>query len=277
MYCFNFLTKKKPKAAGSEAKPTLQQGEVTDPVVDPQSGEGAGQNRTVWPEGTPEPPGGCRGLLPVMEAAQKVVDVLCGYFHRCRDRNGLMDPGIELTIFWSLYAGGTLFYGPGQMMALTWRSHAVVDFSSYYSVCREIATGFSGSDSHIAHIFGHFNLPCESIHQLLQLLHEGPDAMTETSADEFHRWLLLEQSTGAWYTVQGSSCLTQTHGGSRPGDGLADLIFGYIFHKLLQQLKSQLIEDGVWDPAPWTLPCERIKLRTTHQLAKLIVRFYRPS
>lgn len=46
--------------------------------------------------------------------------------------------------------------------------------AAYYSVCREIATGFSGSDSQIVHILAHFQLPAESLQQLLALICDGP-------------------------------------------------------------------------------------------------------
>ena len=131
--------------------------------------------------------------------------------------------------------------------------------AAYYSVCRELATGFDGTDSQIAHIFQHFRMPPDSIQQLLALL-EGPCAMDQVGADQFHRSLLLELSTGTWYTVRGTSTITQTHGGSRPGDGLADLLFGYIFNRLLQQLKGHLVERELWDATPCTVQRPRTEL-----------------
>ena len=47
------------------------------------------------------------------------------------------------------------------------------------------------------------------------------------------------------------------HGGSRPGDGLAELIFGYIFARMLDSMRSAMIEAGIWDPQPWRLQADR--------------------
>ena len=131
--------------------------------------------------------------------------------------------------------------------------------AAYYSVCRELATGFDGTDSQIAHIFKHFQLPPDTMQQLLSLL-DGPSAMDQVGADPLHRSLLLELSTGTWFTVGGTSTITQTHGGSRPGDGLADLLFGYIFNRLLKQLKAQLTEQGLWEDTAHELPQPRTEL-----------------
>ena len=81
--------------------------------------------------------------------------------------------------------------------------------AAHYSVCSEIALGFGGSDSHITRILRFFRLP---------------------------RGIFIAKcSPCIWYTVLGSATVTRTLGGSRPGDGLADMIFGYC----------------VWTASPW--------------------------
>ena len=81
--------------------------------------------------------------------------------------------------------------------------------------------------------------------------------MDFAGCSDFHKALLHELGTSTWYKVKHSDTITQTHGGSRPGDGLADLIFGYIFARMLDSMRSAMIEAGIWDPQPWSLQADR--------------------
>ena len=106
--------------------------------------------------------------------------------------------------------------------------------AAHYSVCSKIALGFGGSDSHITRILQFFRLPPRHMHDLHRI-REHLGAMEEADSGNFHRQMLTEMSSCTWYTVLGSATVTRTLGGSRPGDGLADMIFGYC----------------VWTASPW--------------------------
>ena len=125
--------------------------------------------------------------------------------------------------------------------------------SAYYRVCRELATGFEGTDSHICHILRHFDMPPSAVSDLFNFLHEYGGSMDAANADVLHRDILMELSSGTWFVVDGLQQVTLTHGGSRPGDGLADLMFGYIFGRLIRLLKIELREKHLWDDRQWSL------------------------
>jgi len=127
---------------------------------------------------------------------------------------------------------------------------------AYYSVCRELASGFTGTDGELCRIFQFFKLPLDTVEDLKRLINSG-SAMDMAGCSAFHKSLLHELGTATWYKVKHSDTITQTHGGSRPGDGLADLIFGYIFARMLESMRTAMIEAGIWDPRPWTLGAER--------------------
>lgn len=129
--------------------------------------------------------------------------------------------------------------------------------AAYYNVCRELTSGWQGSDEQIVHILQHFALPHDTLHQLHRFLSAFGGATDLSDLADEHKALLAELSTGSWFRVTGSDVTTQTHGGSRPGDGLADLIFGFTFGRMLDNLKTMLAEKGVWDPTPWVLPVDR--------------------
>ena len=123
--------------------------------------------------------------------------------------------------------------------------------SAYYRVCRELATGFYGHDHQICHILRHFDMPPSALEDLHRFLQTVGGAMDDAQCDQFHRDLMSELCNGSWFVVDNSSQLTQTHGGTRPGDGLADMLFGFIFGRLLRQLKEELVDAHLWDCRSW--------------------------
>ena len=129
--------------------------------------------------------------------------------------------------------------------------------AAYYSICRELTSGWTGSDDQIGHILHHFALPSSDTAELRKFLDVFGGATDLSDMSASHRALLSELSTGTWFKVIGSELVTQTHGGSRPGDGLADLIFGFVFGRLLANLKTSLATKGLWSDEPWILPVER--------------------
>ena len=123
--------------------------------------------------------------------------------------------------------------------------------SAYYRVCRELATGFSGHDHQICHILKHFDMPPSALEELHHFLQAIGGAMEDAQCDRFHQDLMSELCNGSWFVVDNSKQLTQTHGGTRPGDGLADMLFGFIFGRLLRQLKEELVAAHLWDSRLW--------------------------
>ena len=123
--------------------------------------------------------------------------------------------------------------------------------SAYYSVCRELAHGFDGSDESIATLLSRFQLPPDHIHALGARLREGQGAMSSSSLSDFHKQMMVEMMHSTWYTVNGSPVLTRTFGGSRPGDGLADMVFGYIFGELMHHLRRDLHTAGLITTYTW--------------------------
>ena len=123
--------------------------------------------------------------------------------------------------------------------------------SAYYSVCRELAHGFDGSDESIATLLSRFQLPPAHIHALGARLREGQGSMSSAPLSEFHKQMMVEMMHSTWYTVSGSPVLTRTYGGSRPGDGLADMVFGYIFGELMHHLRRDLSTEGLITSHQW--------------------------
>ena len=127
---------------------------------------------------------------------------------------------------------------------------------AYYSVVRELASGFTGTDEQLCQLFKFFDLPTEVVADLWSLLREG-SALEIAGCSRYQQSLLHELGRGTWFKVRNSDKLTQTRGGSRPGDGLADLIFGYIFARLLSALRTDMSAAGLWEDDHWQLQVPR--------------------
>lgn len=132
--------------------------------------------------------------------------------------------------------------------------------AAYYCLCRELTCGWSGTDQQVAHILAHFDMPVEYMQQLHEFLATEGGAVEHSEMHPHHQAILSELTSGTWFRVRGSTATTQTHGGSRPGDGLADLVFAYVFGKLISNLKDDLHSIGIWDSSGWTLAFPREEL-----------------
>ena len=127
---------------------------------------------------------------------------------------------------------------------------------AYYSVCRELASGFTGTDEQLCRLFSFFKLPPETMVELRQLI-SGGTAMELAGCSRYHCSLLHELGSNTWFKTRRGQVLTRTHGGSRPGDGLADLIFGFIFARMLDNLRKDMQSASIWDSTPWKLDVPR--------------------
>ncbi|CAE7735994.1 RTase [Symbiodinium sp. CCMP2592] len=106
--------------------------------------------------------------------------------------------------------------------------------SAYYRVIRELATGDLTQDGNILRIFRRFDIDGEEARELLEAVASGgairdsgvSPAICAAVAD-FHRrtWFVSAQSSG--------DKLSATLAGSRPGESWADVLFGYVYSRVL--------------------------------------------
>ena len=119
-----------------------------------------------------------------------------------------------------------------------------VDVSSaYYRVIREMLIDNHSSDQEIIAILEHFSMGPKEFCALQEHLKTPPvlHQCTSSARDLAMMDSLLEST---WFTVIGSSTVTRTRAGSRPGDTFADLIFAFIYSQLLQVMRGALEDSG---------------------------------
>ena len=128
-------------------------------------------------------------------------------------------------------------------------SHASQALRSYIEACkaqkRSVAILFLDIKSAYYRILATFDLgPTdlaalkEELSQSSALQQAGSDAHTELYVEE------LLQST--WFVTSERRTLTESLAGTSPGDGLADVIFSFVFKKVMEQVTTRLKEHFGW-------------------------------
>ena len=100
----------------------------------------------------------------------------------------------------------------------------------------------------------------------------------EEELDRQREILLEEMLSSTWFTSRHRAKIVESLAGSRPGDELADIVFGLVFHRILKKVTERLQDDlqltphvvqGAFDLSAtltiWQWRCD-VKLRETCQI-----------
>ena len=97
-----------------------------------------------------------------------------------------------------------------------------------------------GSEANsIERVMAHFDLGATELQELLVEVNGTPEGRASSFTN--HQELLLEELlSSTWFTAQHRTQLHESLAGSRPGDGLADVVFGMVFKKILRRVTARL-------------------------------------
>ena len=115
--------------------------------------------------------------------------------------------------------------------------------TAYYRVIRELVVHQTTTDEALAQILHRFGLPEEEFARLWRHL-QTPDILTSIGTDPRHKAILDELLSSTWFTVMGEPEITATRAGSRPGDNLADVVYAFVYSRLLEHLRLSLEHEG---------------------------------
>ena len=120
--------------------------------------------------------------------------------------------------------------------------------AAYYRVAREVAVGKIVDDAVIAHVFKHFQLDPQDIHELYEVIQAG-GVMGDVSMPVVARHAAKDYHHRAWFATSycdGSKvCLTRA--GSRPGESWADCVFAFVYSKVLYYVAELVKAEGLID------------------------------
>ena len=126
-----------------------------------------------------------------------------------------------------------------------WSSSSVfVDISSaFYRIIRQFAVTVRSSKEDLSRIFKVFDIPPEELDKLLHELNDKT-ALQAAKTPERLQQVIGDYMEATWFTVPHSEEIVGTLAGSRPGDTFADLIFSFVFSKLLDRITSAFEKYG---------------------------------
>ena len=125
--------------------------------------------------------------------------------------------------------------------------------TAYYAVVRDFALGDITSDKDILAIFCRFGLTDMDVCELKDLIQAG-GVLTQSGVSEHLIHILKDIYTQTWFVsrfCQGDKiCATKL--GSRPGSTFADLIFAFIYHRILERIRCRAQQLGLHVPVPYS-------------------------
>ena len=112
---------------------------------------------------------------------------------------------------------------------------------AFYTVMREATLGGEPTDAVIAHVLRRLNMPPNAMHDIYHLLEEPP-AVQQAGFHEVDQqcWQAVHTGTYFWIAEQGD--VSRTRMGTRPGDSLADVVFGYAWSCVLKKLQQSMAD-----------------------------------
>ena len=120
---------------------------------------------------------------------------------------------------------------------------------AFYRVVRPFAVNTTMSDEAIAAMVARLHLPPEVVHELHTLFQE-PNAIQRAGLPWYMQKYVsaLHVDTHFALAHQSDACVTNI--GSRPGDCFADVVFGYVFARMLHALQADLQSRDLLDQVP---------------------------
>ena len=133
------------------------------------------------------------------------------------------------------------------------RSHATVFLDlreAFYRILRPLVTGFRGTDEEVAHVLKAVRLPGDTMHELRLHLQQC-SLLRQAGATQWTDLATCEALQHTWFRFEQGSSVTETGIGTRPGDNLADLIFSFVFARVLHQVREQVDRAIGLTRLPW--------------------------
>jgi len=120
---------------------------------------------------------------------------------------------------------------------------------AYYRVLRPLVLGNTWTDELIAKMADRLGLGDDALHDLRRHLCD-PHSLDRAGLPAHHQRYLRALHVDTFFYVDHQTDICRTEIGSRPGDSFADVVFGYLWARLLKSLEEQLAEAGMLTSIP---------------------------
>ena len=132
--------------------------------------------------------------------------------------------------------------------------------AAFYSVVRQCTLGCDGSSRSCAECLRALGLCQEVVGDLLRFRRDHGSILQKAGVQADTVKLLREYHADTWVSQVGLADITHVVRGTIAGNPLGDLIFGFLFNYVVQEVRAQLLSEGIhrtspFDPeAPWLAP-----------------------
>ena len=123
--------------------------------------------------------------------------------------------------------------------------------TAFYRVLRPLIAKHKEFHRQLIEIIQFFDLDPEAYQELCQALDE-PTAMHQAGVPTPLENLVAEAHANTWFSTPGRDELIRTRGGTRPGDPFADLIFNFLFSKVMKKVKLALAQEDLLIRLNWS-------------------------
>ena len=121
--------------------------------------------------------------------------------------------------------------------------------AAYYRVIRQLLVGAGDAEAAIRRLLHEMGVPAAALGELRDRL-AGVGALAEASAPAHLQAILADAMQGTWFRLDFGSILTVTHRGVRPGDSLADILFGFTLSAYLASTEAAVAAADLAEPMP---------------------------
>ena len=121
---------------------------------------------------------------------------------------------------------------------------------AFYRIIRPLISGESVTAEQAAHICAAAQLPPGTVHELQEFLGQG-SLLQQSGTSPWAALAVEETLKNTWFRLPQEREVVETQSGSRPGDSLSDLVFSFLFAKVLHQVRGELASAGYLARIPW--------------------------
>ena len=116
--------------------------------------------------------------------------------------------------------------------------------AAFYSVVKPLLTGFDGNSDALVQVFQMLKLPPESYQAFLQTVASTSLVQDATQSDVARR-SVSNMLNFSWFAIPNGCMAKMPKTGSKPGDPVADILFGMLMSKILEEVQHRFREEGI--------------------------------
>ena len=118
--------------------------------------------------------------------------------------------------------------------------------AAYYRIVRELAVGDIRADDTVVTLFRRFGLDQEDLQELMQTVREG-GMLAQAGAPDALRQVVKDIHLNTWFVSRFSDGekICNSLAGSRPGESWADLIYAFIYGRVLHKVHEYAVAENL--------------------------------